>query len=135
MQWNAGENAGFTAGNPWLPVHPDYKKCNAEGQILETSSVLNWYRQLSRLRQREPILRAGSFAALLPEDESLLGYDRILGKKRIRVLANFTEQTVVIPDKLRRGTVFLLGSYGSTPGNALRPLEACFYRIDEEAEQ
>ena len=135
MQWNAGENAGFTAGAPWLPVHPDYKKCNAADQLLEPGSVLNWYRQLSQLRQRELILRAGSFAALLPADESLLGYDRILGKKRIRVLANFTEQTVVIPDKLRQGAVFLLGSYGDTLGNALRPLEACLYRIDEGAEQ
>ena len=72
---------------------------------------------------------------MLPVDESLLGYDRILGKKRIRVLANFTEQAVVIPDKLRQGAVFLLGSYGDTLGNALRPLEACLYRIDEGAEQ
>ena len=134
MQWNAEENAGFTTGTPWLPVHPDYQRCNADRQAADPASVLSWYHRLSWLRRQEPVLQKGSFAELLPREEALLGYDRILGHQRIRVLVNFTENVVPIPAGLLDRGEFLLGSRGNAPGSEMRPLEACLYRLDEEAE-
>ena len=29
MQWDDSQNAGFTTGEPWIEVNPDYKKINA----------------------------------------------------------------------------------------------------------
>ncbi|MBU5889401.1 hypothetical protein JVV71_18980, partial [Vibrio cholerae O1] len=30
MQWDATQNAGFTSGEPWMPIHPNYKEVNTE---------------------------------------------------------------------------------------------------------
>ena len=31
MQWNDEAEAGFTTGQPWLAVNPNYKEINVEG--------------------------------------------------------------------------------------------------------
>ena len=32
MQWDTSRNAGFSNGEPWLPVHPNYTHRNADAQ-------------------------------------------------------------------------------------------------------
>jgi glycosidase len=32
MQWNNEKNAGFTDGQPWFPVNPNYKEINVADQ-------------------------------------------------------------------------------------------------------
>lgn len=41
MQWTCGENAGFTAGTPWLRVNPNYTAINVEKESGDPDSVLN----------------------------------------------------------------------------------------------
>ena len=43
MQWDAGPNAGFTTGDPWLPVNPNYTWLNAAAQIDATDTVFAHY--------------------------------------------------------------------------------------------
>ena len=40
LQWDASENAGFSAARPWLPVHDDYQACNVQVQDADPSSPL-----------------------------------------------------------------------------------------------
>ena len=56
MQWDAGPNAGFTTGDPWLPVNPNYTWLNAAAQIGAADSVFAHYQALIRLRHESPIL-------------------------------------------------------------------------------
>ena len=35
MQWNAEKNAGFTEGEPWLGVNPNYKEINVEQALAD----------------------------------------------------------------------------------------------------
>ncbi len=35
MQWDASPNAGFTEGEPWIMVNPNYGEINAADQIGE----------------------------------------------------------------------------------------------------
>jgi alpha-glucosidase len=50
MQWDAGENGGFTTGNPWLPP-VDPQERNVEAQRTDPGSLLNLYRGLIELRR------------------------------------------------------------------------------------
>ncbi len=40
MQWDDSENAGFTSGNPWLRVNPNYVGINAADQVNRKDFVL-----------------------------------------------------------------------------------------------
>jgi len=60
MQWNTGENAGFTDGTPWHPLNNDYPQVNINTEFGASDSLLSLYRQLIRLRAKSPALRAGT---------------------------------------------------------------------------
>ena len=53
MQWNNSENAGFTTGEPWIKVNPNYKEINAEEQAEDPNSILNYYKKLIALRKSD----------------------------------------------------------------------------------
>ncbi|NSA86143.1 oligo-1,6-glucosidase/glucan 1,6-alpha-glucosidase [Clostridium beijerinckii] len=44
MQWDDSQNAGFTSGQPWLKVNPNYKEINAELQLKDENSIFNYYK-------------------------------------------------------------------------------------------
>src|SRR3954462_7425681 len=46
MQWDASRNAGFPAGEPWLPLADDAVHENVENLTADTGSILNLYRSL-----------------------------------------------------------------------------------------
>src|SRR4051812_31842886 len=69
MQWVADENAGFTTGEPWIPVNPNHTEINAEAELADPDSVLHHYRKLIELRHAEPAVVHGDFTMLLEEDE------------------------------------------------------------------
>lgn len=59
MRWDATCNAGFTSGEPWLPMGPDVDKRNVEAFKNDQHSLLALYRQLIELRRREAALVNG----------------------------------------------------------------------------
>ena len=48
MPWDATTNAGFSTGQPWLPVNPDYARVNVESERRDPNSLLNYYRAVAR---------------------------------------------------------------------------------------
>ncbi|MEI4872857.1 hypothetical protein Q8G47_29470, partial [Klebsiella pneumoniae] len=67
VQWDATAHAGFTTGEPWLPVNPDHVEVNVAAQEHDPDSVLGHYRRLIRFRHDEPVVARGDFAMLVPE--------------------------------------------------------------------
>ena len=61
MQWNAGKNAGFSTGTPWMRVNPNYEDINAEEQIKREDSVFSYYKELIRLRKEKEIIVYGHY--------------------------------------------------------------------------
>ncbi|HET7463619.1 MAG TPA: alpha-amylase family glycosyl hydrolase [Longimicrobium sp.] len=61
MQWSAGPGAGFTTGEPWLPLAEDHAAVNVETERDDPGSILTLYRQLILLRQGEPALEVGRY--------------------------------------------------------------------------
>ena len=124
MQWTAGEHAGFTDGNPWMPVNPNYTWINAEAALADSNSVFHHYRKLISLRKTYDVFRSGTFALLCPEDERIFAYTRDTDKEHMLVVCNFTGQTLDFdaPERFR-GAEMLLNNYEEESPH-LRPYEA-----------
>ena len=91
MQWSAEENAGFTAGTPWIRVNENHSSINAAEQCSRDDSVFAFYRELIAFRHRQPILTEGSFELLWPEDRRLFAYIRAWQGQELLVVCNLSD--------------------------------------------
>ena len=101
MQWTDGENAGFTAGTPWLRVNPNYTSINVENERKDPDSVFHFYRQLIALRKNPEYKETVVYGALEPFMENrhnLMAYYR-KGDKTLLVAGNYQweEQEITLP--------------------------------------
>jgi alpha-glucosidase len=92
MQWDATPNAGFTTGEPWLPMAADALRNNVAVQRDDPSSLFSFYRRLIRLRRGSPALRAGSYRSLRAP-RGVFAYVREAGGERMMVALNFLDRT------------------------------------------
>jgi glycosidase len=88
MQWSAGDNAGFTTGAPWEPVHSDYDWINVDFEDKDPASLLAWYRALVQLRARHPALRVGETLKVVADKPAIYTTLRVSKNEVILVLAN-----------------------------------------------
>lgn len=100
MQWNDGENAGFTTGKPWLVVNPNYRQINVEAQKNDPNSVLHFYKKLISLRREERYQDALVYGSLIPvptEDEQVMMFYRKGETHTLLVIANFQKAEASLP--------------------------------------
>ena len=97
MQWDRTSNAGFTTGDSWIAVNPNYPSINVEDAISDDTSILHFYRKLIALRNDNDVLKWGTFQMLLPEHQQLMAYERRLENEAIYVFCNISDQSVKIP--------------------------------------
>lgn len=100
MQWDATENAGFTTGEPWLPVNPNYETVNAQAQVDQAGSTFEFYRAMIALRKEYPILVEGDFELVEPDDPSMWWVRRTLGDQVLDAVANMSSHSIAcaVPD-------------------------------------
>ena len=106
MQWTGEENAGFTAGTPWLRVNSNYTAINVEKETIDPNSVLNFYKKLIALRKDPEYKETGVYGALEPfmEDRhNLMAYYR-KGDKTLLVVGNYQweEQEITLPSECKK---------------------------------
>ena len=136
MQWNAGENAGFTAGKPWMMLNPSYKTINVENDLnAGDKSVYAFYKRLHAFRRGNEIVGCGDYVQLDPANDKVFGYTRNYGGKTLLVVANFKNKNVrySLPAELAKGKV-LLSNYKDSrlsPVLELRPYEAAVFGIEK----
>lgn len=109
MQWDPGLYAGFSTAVPWINVNPNYTEINAQ-QINEPGSIINFYRDMIRLRKESEYSRTlvyGGFKEVGTKEENLIGYIRHDGQYNILVLVNFGTEMITVPDDLRDGKIIL----------------------------
>ncbi|HEX6631747.1 MAG TPA: alpha-amylase family glycosyl hydrolase [Gemmatimonadaceae bacterium] len=87
MQWSSAHAAGFTSGEPWLPVSVDFQRVNVEAERDDPYSFLTLYRALLALRRAEPALSIGSFAPV-PGPSRVVAYVREHAGRRFLVALN-----------------------------------------------
>ena len=86
MQWDASPGAGFTTGEPWLPLG-DFGAINAASQRDDPASLLSLHRRLLALRRAEPALSLGDWAPV-DADGDVLAFVRTGGGARFLVALN-----------------------------------------------
>jgi alpha-glucosidase len=89
MPWDASANAGFTTGEPWLPLNSDWPARNIAAQESDPDSVLILYRALLALRRSAPALAVGSYKAAYG-DRDVLAYTREADGDRLLVVLNLS---------------------------------------------
>jgi len=91
MPWNTSPNAGFTSGDPWLPLNADWPVRNVAMVEAESGSMLLLYRRLLALRRRHETLSVGDFALVGAEGDALV-YERCLADERLLIALNLGER-------------------------------------------
>ena len=91
LQWDNSRNAGFSSSKPWLDVNENYNKINVELQQDNSDSILNYYREIIRIRKNYSTLIYGDFLDLEPSNEKLYIYKRWDKQKTFIVVLNFSD--------------------------------------------
>lgn len=131
MQWNDGYHAGFTTGQPWIQINPNYKSINVKSQARRKDSVLNHYKHLIMLRKKgvwSDLIRDGAFKLLEEENSKIFAYERYSETQSLVVVCNFYGETVNLSSKtdLSDYTIILSNYSDITMGEGvnLRPYES-----------
>ncbi len=125
MQWNDEANAGFTTGQPWLPVNPNYTRINAQAALQDPDSVFWFYKKLIELRKSYAVFAQGDFTLLEENHPHLFVYQRCTEKEQILVVCNFAAEEVSWerPDEWKEAKA-LIANYPQPAQGVLRPWEA-----------
>ena len=91
MPWDGSLLAGFTSGEPWLPLGADHEHVNVEGLRESRRSILNLYRRLIDLRRDKPVLTHGSIDAVTVQG-NILRYERRQGDQRLVIALNLAHE-------------------------------------------
>ena len=102
FQWDGSANAGFTAGEPWLKVNPNYRTINLENEKGDPQSVYNFYKKLTALRKDERFAEIFTYGELIPylaDRKDVMAYQRQLPDREesILVIANFRKDPRTLP--------------------------------------
>ena len=130
MQWDASPNAGFTEGEPWIMVNPNYGEINAADQIGREDSVFSFYKELVKLRKEKPVIVNGEYRLLDPESEDVFAYERSFHEEHLLVVCSFAEKELLwrIPEEMAgQAAKRVIGNYEGQqwgPEFMLRPYEA-----------
>ena len=129
MQWSDGEQAGFTSGEPWMRINPNYKEINAQAQVEDKNSIFHCYKTLVEFRKKYPVFVDGSFEMLLEKDENIFAYTRDNADAQLLVVCNFYGKTIACPNELQKNAMeLILCNYEDISNPAkLRPFEARVY--------
>jgi alpha-glucosidase len=106
LPWRADHrHAGFTDGDPWLPVSEAHLPLAIDRQAADPASMLNFSRALLHWRRAHPVLRSGDMR-FLDAPEPLLAFERgapagaAVSASRLLCVFNLcgTEATWRLPD-------------------------------------
>lgn len=138
MQWSDEISAGFTTGNPWLKVNPNYKEINVEKQLEDNQSILHFYKKMIQLKKSHDIFTYGSYDLLLAEDEQIFSYKRELNGETAIVISNLTnqdalwtaeEESVAVSSEQLVLTNMATDAHDTSASIMLKPYEARVYLV------
>ena len=93
MPWNGGINAGFSVGEPWLPVPAEHRALAVSLQETAGDSALSGFRAFMAWRKTQPALRWGSIR-FIDTPEPVLAFTRQHGDETVLVAFNLSKHAV-----------------------------------------
>jgi glycosidase len=104
MQWTAGPNAGFTSGEPAVPLVTEGPcapgKVNVADQRRDPESLLNWMERAVRARKELPELGWGTWRVLDTDQPSVLAHRCDWRGRGVLVLHNLGPEAVRVAVEL-----------------------------------
>ena len=130
VQWDATANAGFTTGEPWFYVNPNYSIINVDQQEADPDSILNFYRKAIELRKSLPAVHDGVYKEYDKNSDELYMYTRQDSRQRLLVVCSFSRKPQHF--KFPRGyhpedAELLLCNYPAGDSKTLAPWECRLY--------
>jgi glycosidase len=103
MQWDSTKNAGFSSGQPWLKVNPNFTEINVALAQQQTDGIWPWYQRLIALRKQEKTFVYGTYEPFMLDSEQVFAYRRHDQSNDFLVLVNLSDHpaTLEIPQNLR----------------------------------
>ena len=125
----AGPGAGFTTGEPWLPLVADAERLCVERQAADPSSTLSLVRRLAALRDGSPTLQTGR-QRMVDAGPGVLAWLREDDDDRLLAAVNFTAEPRALPVD-GEATLLVSTDPGRPPGRdaELGPDEAVLLRL------
>lgn len=117
MQWHNTKHAGFTAGEPRLPVNPNYVTVN---RAADQDSAFHPDRGLIQLRHEMPVVTHGSFELLLFAHEHIWAFTRRLDTQVLLTVANCSPTPTTIPARALPGVTEAELQLGTHQEQAMR---------------
>ncbi|WP_337965074.1 alpha-glucosidase [uncultured Flavobacterium sp.] len=106
MQWNTNSFAGFSKEKTWIKINSDYKKTNVAVLENQKNSILNSYKKLIALRNKEKVLQYGTYENLEASKDQI-SFTRSFEGEKITVIINFgLKKEIQIP----KNSKILMGS-------------------------
>ncbi|NNL90348.1 MAG: alpha-glucosidase [Marinicaulis sp.] len=121
MSWRGnGPNAGFSSGDPWLPIDANHLPLAVDGQECDPSSTLHFIRELIAFRKSCPALQTGDMELVDTSDDSLAFYR---GDKDALCVFNLgSEISKWAPDAGEFKIAISIGVAGSALPKSLEPM-------------
>lgn len=135
MQWDDSAHAGFTSGQPWMKVNPNYKEINVASSLREADSIFFYYKKLIALRKENEVMVYGDYQNLSVDDPNLYVYTRSLHNKIWLVVLNpnATENQYNLPESFSNWEKKLvIANYSDAATDSamhMRPYEARIYEF------
>lgn len=136
MQWDLSENAGFSSGNPWIKVNPNFTEINVEKDKANPDSILNFYKKLISFRKGNDLIINGAFKENYVGSKDILCFERWFHGERLLVICNFKNKDVFFKSPMDAAYLeskLELHNYSYDrpvlQSLTLRPYEAMVYRL------
>ena len=130
MQWSAEKFAGFSTVEPWISAPENFKKFNVEIEEKDENSVLNFYRELVKLRKEKKIIQDGDINFFERKNNDVIAYRRTLDENELLVICNFRDKEISLQEKTlseySSDYKKILGNYSGLAEN-LRPYEVAVF--------
>ncbi|MEK5207046.1 glycoside hydrolase family 13 protein [Psychrobacillus sp. FSL H8-0510] len=134
MQWDSTLNSGFSVGEPWMKVNPNYLTINVANQLGDENSIYHFYKKMIQVRKENPLFVYGEYDVIQEEHPDVYVYSRTIGDQFAFVLCNFRQQITELKLKHlpKRNTDLILYNYENAPEQlsetiTLNPFEVRVY--------
>lgn len=130
FQWDNSKNGGFSDGEPWLRPNDNFELINVEMQDTDDSSVLNYYRKMTRYRKDNLTLVYGEYECYEVDHPELFLFSRSDNESTFWVLLNFSAQHQDVSLQIPDNVCLEINNYASPNEiNKLRPWEAKILKV------
>ncbi len=126
MQWDDSLHAGFSGGDPWIRINPNYKQINVVADKAKQDSIFGFYKKLLAYRKQYKTFAYGVWDEFKGLSENLFVYTRT-DDEQFLVVLNHSEEHESIEFELE-GYHLELRNLENKMETVLLPWEARLYR-------